>query len=314
MEMLKIKIGNGLFLFAGSLVLWAACQSRKPPLDEVAYRKDIDAWHAHRMEDLKGPEGWLNLAGLFWLKDGYNTFGSAADNNIIFPVGKIAEHAGVFFVRAGVVELQMNPGIEVKSDGKPLTSLIVYSDSTVSPQLEYGSLRWFIIERNNLLGVRLRDMEREELLSFKGVERFDVDPTWRVEAKFETYDPPHQIDITNILGQSFTQPSPGAVVFEHLGKTYRLDAIDEGGEEYFMIIGDSTNGISTYPSGRYMYVAKPQPDGAVILDFNKLYNPPCAFTPYATCPLPPKQNVLDFAVNAGEKSYGNHTSRPHEPN
>jgi uncharacterized protein (DUF1684 family) len=157
------------------------------------------------------------------------------------------------------------------------------------------------------LGVRVRDLESAAVANFNGVDRYDVDPVWNVEASFEKYEPIKQISITNILGQTYTQPCPGALVFKIKDTTYRLDAIEDGTPgEYFIIFGDKTNEHETYPSGRYMYVKKEDENKKVVVDFNKSYNPPCAFTEFATCPLPPKQNVLNVAITAGEKNFGIH--------
>lgn len=284
------------------LLILIAC-GPKETIDRAQHRKEVDDWHAERVESLKSETGWLNLVGLFWLKEGFNTFGSAEDNDLVFPAGKIAGRAGSFFVTPTSVELQADQDAAILSNGVPVTKLLVYADTMRSEPMEHGSLRWFVIKRDNLIGVRLRDLESDALKNFHGIERYPVEVAYRLEARFEPYQPPKQIDITNILGQTYPQPSPGAVVFKWEGEEYRLDAIDEGGDEYFMIIGDETNKDETYPSGRYMYIAKPDAEGRVILDFNKLYNPPCAFTPFATCPLPPRQNILPIAIKAGEKNY-----------
>ncbi|MEQ9289738.1 MAG: DUF1684 domain-containing protein, partial [Cyclobacteriaceae bacterium] len=157
------------------------------------------------------------------------------------------------------------------------------------------------------LGVRVRDLESEAVKNFTGVERYPIDPVWRVEATWEKYEPIKYIDITNILGQTYQSPCPGALVFTIDEVEYRLDAIDDGTEgEYYILFGDKTNETETYPSGRYMYVKYPDEAGKVIVDFNKGYNPPCAFTEYATCPLPPRQNALNLTITAGEKNFGHH--------
>jgi uncharacterized protein (DUF1684 family) len=137
-----------------------------------------------------------------------------------------------------------------------------------------------------------------------GVERFPVDESWKFNAKFEAYNPPKEIAVPNVLGQISKEKSPGAVVFEREGKTYKIDAVDEGDDNLFLIIADQTNGDETYGGGRFMYVKKPDSTGIIILDFNKAYNPPCVFTKYATCPLPPLQNYLKLGIEAGEKMYG----------
>lgn len=291
------------------LFLITACNSKKESVIDVAsYQNEIEAWHANRVEnDLKGDRGWLNLAGLYWLNEGFNTFGSTPTNDVVFPTGKIDANAGTFLVQQGKVIMNVADAVEIMKDGVTVTNEIIHiPDSSYYPLLSHGSLQWLIIDRSGKLGVRLRDLESEAVANFKGVDRYPVDLTWRMEAYFEKYTPIKQIDITNILAQTYQQPCPGALVFSIDGNEYRLDVIDEGGEEYFVIFGDKTNEQETYPSGRYMYVGQPDPEGKVLVDFNKAYNPPCAFTEYATCPLPPRQNILDVAITAGEKNFGNH--------
>lgn len=294
--------------YAVGLIMLLGCSSKKETaIDLEAYTTEIDSWHANREKNLKSDNGWLNLAGLFWLNEGFNTFGSAATNDVVFPEGKIDANAGTFVVQQGRVTMEVVNGVEIFKDSIPVSSELIHiPDSSYYPILSHGSLRWLIIDRSGKLGVRLRDVESEAVANFTGVDRYPVDPIWRLEAEFERYDPPKQIDITNVLGQTYQQPCPGALVFRIGDKEYRLDAIDEGGDEYFIIFGDATNENETYPSGRYMYVKQPDANGKIVVDFNKGYNPPCAFTEYATCPLPPRQNVLDVAITAGEKNFGDH--------
>jgi len=289
------------------VLIWSCSTKKDGHLDPAEYKKEIDAWHAQRVEvDLKGDHGWLNLAGLFWLKEGFNTFGSDSSNDLIFPMNRIAANAGTFVLQQGKVTLQAEPGVKVKQDTVDVSELLVFESGMRPPILLHGALEWTVIERNGKYGVRLRDLESEAVTHFTGVDRFPVDPSWRIEGHFEKYEDSRSIEVTNVLGQTYTQPCPGSLVFEIEGKEFRLDAIDEGSDDYFIIFGDRTNERETYPSGRYMYVSPPDEQGNVVIDFNKSYNPPCAFTEFATCPLPPKQNVLDVAILAGEKNYGDH--------
>jgi len=296
------------YFFLTLLIL--GCNSKKSTEVTVnlpAYKSEIEQWHQKRVEDLKSTNGWLNLAGLFWLKEGVSTFGSDDSNDIVFPKDKIPSKAGIFLLQNGIVTMTTLPDVEIKSDEKPMkTGVIFHPDSTRQPKLSHGSLHWFIIKRDNQFGVRLRDMESTTVKEFHGIERYDVDPEFRTEAMLEIPTSPKKIDITNVLGQTTAQESPGTLVFAINDKEYRLDALLEG-EELFVIFGDPTNEKETYPSGRYLYAKKPGADGKTILDFNKAYNPPCAFTPFATCPLPPSQNVLPIAITAGEKNYKGYT-------
>lgn len=289
------------------LLFITACSPGKrtePPIDLEAYHAEIENWHANRVEELKGPKGYLNLAGLFWLNDGINTVGSNPANTIVFPEGKAPERMGYFLLRDKAVMFEAAPDVTVTSAGKAVKRLVVFRpDSAKAPVLEFGSLQWFVIRRDNKFGVRLRDFDNTALKEFRGIERYPVDASWRLEASFTTPDSTRKIPITNVLGQTTLQVSPGVMSFSIGGKTYTLDALDEGGDDYFMIFGDPTNARETYGAGRYLYVKKPGPDGKTVIDFNKAYNPPCAFTAFATCPLPPKQNIVDVEVRAGEKNY-----------
>ena len=170
--------------------------------------------------------------------------------------------------------------------------------------MSIGSLRWYIIKRDDKYGVRLRDIDANLRKEFKGIDTYPVNEDWKITAKFEAYNPPKTISIPSIIGTVEEDMAPGALVFEKDGKEYRLDPVVEG-DEFFIIFADETSGEETYGAGRFLYTAMPDSTGNVILDFNKAYNPPCAFTPYATCPLPPKQNYLKLRITAGEKKYGN---------
>jgi len=168
--------------------------------------------------------------------------------------------------------------------------------------LSYGTLMWYIHKVDDKYAVRLKDSENPARIHFKGIETYPIDAKWRIKAKFEPYDPPKHLPIPNIMGFNTDEISPGRLVFKVKGKTYSLDPILEVGEkDYFIIFGDKTNGIETYGAGRFVYASPPDSDGFTYIDFNKAYNPPCVFTKYATCPLPPPQNRLPFKVTAGEK-------------
>jgi len=272
-------------------------------IDLVAYKAELDQWHEKRIEYLKSPDGWLNLAGLFWLKDGVSTFGGDDSNDIVFPKDKIPGKAGLFLLQNGIVTMTTLPEVDIFSGAQQVkTGVVFHPDSTRQPKLSHGTLQWFIIKRDNQFGIRLRDLKSTTVEEFQGIENYEVDPEFRTEAILEISSQPKKIDITNVLGQTTAQDSPGSLVFTIKGKEYRLDPLVEG-DELFVIFGDPTNEHDTYPSGRYLYANTPGPDGKTILDFNKAFNPPCAFTPFATCPLPPSQNVLPVAITAGEKNF-----------
>ena len=270
------------------------------------YTDGIDAWHKERIESLKKEDGWLNLVGLFWLEPGKNSFGSGAKNKLVFPAGTIPAQAGYFEWKESIVTLVAQKGVELKVDNKTITREIIFQNKPGKPVISsYGTLRWTIIKRNDKIGVRLRDLHSDELTNFKGIDRYPVDESFRVSAILDTINQPASIAITNILGQTSLQQFAGKLRFSLQGKPYSLDALEEDGE-LFVIFADQTNKQYTYPSGRFLLVKKPGADGHTVIDFNKAYNPPCAFTDFATCPLPPAQNRLAVAVSAGEKKWGKH--------
>lgn len=270
------------------------------------YIEEIRDWQQKRLRSLKSENGWLSLAGLYWLNEGENTFGADSANAVIFPKGKAPAFMGKFILDKGEVFIEINPGIEVLFAGKPLASRKIFGKELVEPTvLSYGSLSWFIIQRGNKFGIRLRDSENPAIRRFQGIESYPIDPRWKVEAQLEPYEPPKTVPIQNVLGMMTNERSPGVLAFDLDGRTYRLEALEEA-DELFIIFSDETSGNETYGLGRYLYTRKPGSDGMTILDFNKAYSPPCAFTEFATCPLPPAQNHLPIKITAGEKYHGTH--------
>jgi len=271
--------------------------------DPAAYEASINEWHQDRSERLKKEDGWLALAGLFWLEPGENTFGSASDNAIVFPEGKIAEHAGALILEGNQVKVKLTADAEVQVNGKTVQDALIYtSGDTAATQLKHGPLTWFVIERGGKFGVRLLDVESEIRSQFTGIDRYKVDPTYKFTAKLEPNTTGRKVAITNVLGQTSEEETPGALVFTIDSKEHKLDALKEG-DQLFILFADKTNGHETYGAGRYLYTDLPDANGNVTIDFNKAYNPPCAFVTYATCPLPPKQNFLPIPVPAGEKAF-----------
>ena len=299
--------------FAAALAI-AACQTERPAppappaapaVDRAAHEKEVTEWQRNRDTRLRREDGWLTLVGLHWLSQGANTIGSAASSKIKLPPNAPAS-IGTLTLTDGAVTLRPAKGAPVTIDGKPVTAQIPLRDdnSDQGPMIvQAGPVNFQIIKRSDRFGVRVKDPQSETRLNFKGLEYFPIDPKWRVVAKFEPYQPAREIEITDVTGFVSKQPVPGALAFEVDGKPYRLDAIDEGGEQFFIIFKDETSKDVTYPAGRYLYVAKPGADGTVIVDFNKAYSPPCVFTPFATCPLPPPQNRLPIRIEAGEKNW-----------
>lgn len=290
------------FLFL--LTVCAALTAFKGVNDETGYVNELKTWQQKRVESLKAENGWLNLAGLFWLEEGKNSFGADPKNNVVFPAGKSLPLLGSFTLKNGEVWVDIEPGAKVTVNNEPITSLKIFPVENYTV-LASGSLRWFVIKRGNKYGIRLRDLESPELQHFAGVKTYPIDQKWRVEAKLEPAATDKKIAITDVTGQTSLQTSPGTLVFTLDGKEYRLDAV-ESEEQLFILFADKTSGKETYGAGRFLYAERPNSKGITVLDFNKSINPPCAFTTFATCPLPPKQNRLSIAITAGEKNYGNH--------
>jgi uncharacterized protein (DUF1684 family) len=287
-----------LFLFVSILLFSFSSET-----DDSDYEKEIKAWHKDRVEGLKKENGWLNLAGLFWLEEGRNSFGGNIENKIIFPKDRSKAFLGDIILSKGEVFVETKANAEVFNENDKVEKLKVFPVEKPIV-LKHNTLRWFVIKRGERYAIRLRDLESPFLKEFHNIETFKIDPKWKLKAKFIPAEG-KKIAILDITGQTSQQDSPGVLVFTIAGKEYKLDALAEG-EEFFIIFGDKTNKKETYGAGRFVYTAKPDADGFTYLDFNKAYNPPCAFTPYATCPLPPKQNLLPIEIKAGEKNYGKH--------
>jgi uncharacterized protein (DUF1684 family) len=281
---------------------------QRSQIDPNAYRKEIAQWQEQRWAELKSETGWLTLVGLFWLQEGANNCGSDPSLDIVLPKEKFPLLAGEFIVDKGSVGfVPVSEGFKLEGKSLPAGSkhqmLQLKSDADDKPTIvNFGTLSFQIIKRGDKFGLRVKDSQNADRLNFKRTEFYAADPNWRIDARFEPYNPPKPMPIVNVLGMESAESSPGAVVFEFEGHEYRLDAMTEKGDSrYFMILADKTSGKETYPAGRYLYVDPADRSGHVIIDFNKAYSPPCAFTKFATCPLPPRQNRLPVAIEAGEK-------------
>jgi uncharacterized protein (DUF1684 family) len=262
---------------------------------DASYLASIARWRASHQAALRADEGWLTVVGLAWLKAGVNRAGTSPDAEVRLPAGA-PRSVGVFRLSGDQVTFEPAAGAPVALNGKPASSQLLRPDVD---KITSGGVTLFIIKRAGRYGVRIKDRDSEARRRFRGETWYPVREAWRVVAKFEPYQPPKMIPILNVLGQTEPQPSPGAAVFVLDGREYRLDPISEGGQLFF-IFKDATSGVTTYSSGRFLY-ASPPANGQVILDFNKAENPPCAFTDFATCPLPPRQNQLTIGIDAGER-------------
>lgn len=271
------------------------------------YVRSIEGWRTEREEKLRAPDGWLSVVGLHWLRDGTSTIGSEKGSDIRLPL-PAPPRVGTLEFTKGRVVIRVAPGVTVKAHGEPITELELKSDAGGKPDvLAVGPVGMYVIERGGRFGLRVKDTESPRRRSFRGLEWYPVRESYRVTARFVPYDPPKRIPIANVLGMVEPMPSPGYVTFSMNGREVRLDPVLEEPEakELFFMFRDTTAGKDTYPAGRFLYSDMPR-DGQVVLDFNKAYSPPCAFTSFATCPLPPRQNRLDMRIEAGEKKPGGH--------
>lgn len=289
-------------LFTLLAITFIRCNPDINEKGDSQYITKVKEWHNKRIERLKKENGWLNLAGLYWLKQGENKFGSDKSNDVIFPEGKAPAFIGALTLHDSTVTIKVNSGIEVKSDGKVVTSLELKNDMQGETILELGSLRWFIIKRQNKYGVRLRDIESPLVKSFKGIDTFPINSDWRIEANLEPYNPPKKVEVYDVIDNVDTTLILAALTFVKDGVTYKLDPLDAD-KQYFIIFADETSGKETYGTGRFLYIDKADSTGKIYIDFNKAYNPPCAFTKYATCPIPLRQNHLKLKITAGEKMF-----------
>ena len=289
-------------------VAGAAVTAAESPADFQQIEK---TWRESREKRLKGPNGWLTLVGLAWLRAGDNTLGSDPDSVVVLPE-KTPKHAGVLVLADGKVTLKPSQGSGITIDGKPAGAQLLRDDMDEHTDvMKIGEVSFFVIRRGDRYGVRVKDPDGPARAHFQGLAYFPADPKWRVEATFVPYDTPHQIQIPNVLGEVESMEAPGLVKFKVDGKEYTLAPVVEDPKEplLWFIFKDQTSAKETYGAGRFLYAEMPK-DGKTVVDFNQAYNPPCAFTPYATCPLPPKENWLSVRVEAGEKAYaGGHQAR-----
>jgi uncharacterized protein (DUF1684 family) len=272
----------------------------------VSVATETQAFHEKRIATLTREDGWLSVVGLDWLNDGPNVAGSAEGSAVRFPQGA-PDRIGVFVRGPSGVSFEPSPGVRVAKSG-PFT-IAGATPLTIGPDeesevLSTGRFLFYVIRRGDRMGVRIKDPQAAARRNFHGIPMFSPTAAWRIEARFEPAPPGSTLAIPNVLGQIEPTPTPGTALFRIDGKDYRLAPSQEG-DTLFFVFGDETNGKESYGSGRFLTTPLPK-DGKVVLDFNHAINPPCAFTPYATCPLPPKGNRLPLRVEAGEKTAGSH--------
>jgi uncharacterized protein (DUF1684 family) len=274
----------------------AAHKPTSAPAD-AAYQQSFDKWKSELVEGLK--REWLSLAGLFWLKPGENSFGSDPKNAIVFPKGPA--QAGSFSLQGKTVTAKFAPETNAIIAGKAVTTAELQPDTLgKATEVEIGSLRLHVIVRGERIGIRLKDIESDAVRKYPGPRFFPLDLSYRVTATWMPSDDKRTVDVPNVLGDVTPTPVAGTAVFKINGQELRLTELGGDAGKLFFVFSDPTSKTNTYPGGRFLK-ADPPANGTVVLDFNRAYNPPCSFTPYATCPLAPKENRLAVAIEAGEE-------------
>ena len=278
------------------------CNQFEKKITPEEYKKSIEEWKQKRLSNLKSENGWLNLVGLYWLKDGQNPFGSNEANNIIFPEGT-PDFIGTITLYKGNLSISVNEDVEVFINDSLHKEYEIKTDNDENTTwFSMGTFRWNIIKRGDRYGVRLRNLESPLISQITEIPSYPIDLNWRVEATFERFDEPKEIAIQNVLGDLSYEKYYGILKFIIDGKKYSLIPTGDGiNQNFFVAFADETSAEETYGAGRYLSVEKPDKNGKTYIDFNNATNPPCAFTEFATCPLPPKENILDVKILAGEK-------------
>ncbi len=291
--------------------LAATCAPASPPLlayDAAAHAEDVEAWRQWRHAELTKPDGWLSLSGLYWLPPGTYRFGSDQESDLVYTRDGVPAHLGTFEVTTERVTFEPDESLEIMVGDAPLAETLIFDsawrdqEGVSVPELVLEELRWYVIVREDHLALRVKDAISPRVVDFAGMPNFELAADWRFDATFEAYDPPRIIKVPNVFGTLGDEESPGAVVFEHDGTEYRIDMWKDSGDpdNFFTAFGDASNGFSSYGAGRFVWVDAPDEFGRTVVDFNRAYNPPCALSPFATCPLPPMQNRLPIAIEAGE--------------
>lgn len=273
-----------------------------PKAIDPAYVKQVQDWRKRAEESLRRDNGWLTLAGRYPLKMGENTFGTAPTNDIVFPKGLGPAGMGSVFVEPDRVTVKLVPGLKMVSGAMEMTEKEMGTDVENRDWVQIGRASFHIIRREDRYILRLADKESPVRKAFQGRVWYDVDDDYRVKATYVPYDPVRKVSIVNVIDEVSDEPVPGYVSFDLKGRPYKLDVIGDDKDGLFFVLKDPTAGDTTYGSGRFLYVTpKPKAGETFELDLNRTYNPPCAFSEYTTCPLPPKQNILNVRIEAGEK-------------
>jgi len=296
-----------IFVVATLLLSLIACSEAPEPVDP-AYAAEVEEWRSGRLERLTADDGWLTLTGLYWLEPGENFFGSGEDNTVVLPDESVPSVAGQLVLGPdSVVTAIAAEGTDVNVNGEPLKEATLKTDVEGGPDVvTAGRIQFYIIAREGRLAARVKDPKAVTRTAFAGIEHFPINESFRVEARLEPYEAPREVAIPTVLGQDSLRVAAGVLHFDIGGVDHALEPYLSGpeNERYFLIFRDATSAVTTYGAGRYLYASAVDEGGTTVLDFNLAYTPPCAFTPYATCPLPPPQNWLQVSIEAGEKYSG----------
>ncbi len=269
---------------------------------QTDYKNEVKKWRSNHEAELKSENSWLSVAGLFWLKEGVNTIGAGEGYDIELTENFKGGKFGEIVFQNGTATLKIENGVEALNDGKQISSMKLVSDENQKQTMvQTGSQTFYLIKREERFGIRLKDKNYQARLNFKGLHWFPIFEKYKVTATFEPFKEPKEILIPNMLGGNYKLKSEGILRFRLLGKKYSLQPVEDDGR-FFIIFRDFTSKKETYSVGRFLYAEKAV-NGQVILDFNQAENPPCAYTTFATCPIPPPQNRLPLAIRAGEKRY-----------
>jgi uncharacterized protein len=296
---------------ACAVMMLGALAAVSTTASDVSYEQEIAKWRQQREAELKADNSWLTVAGLFFLNQGKNTFGSGPLNDIVLPVDAPAD-AGVLEFDGSKITLRANAPLVVNGTPITTTELKPAAEGKPADLVTMGSLTMFVHKSGDRLAIRLRDTNSEIRRNFTGLKWFPPNEAYKVTGKFEPYRTPKAVRVPNILGDLEPYTAPGVVSFRLNGEALKLEVYDAGSAEnrrFFIVFRDLTSGKETYPSARFLYADRPSANGEVVLDFNKAYNPPCAFNPFTTCPLPSEQNRLRVRIEAGELGY--HKSATH---
>jgi uncharacterized protein (DUF1684 family) len=270
--------------------------------EQSDYIAELGRWRQEKDTILSAPDGWLSLVGLSWLNDGLNTVGAAAESDVQLEGANIPAQLGTLVLAEGRVTLHIDSDVPVTVDGVQAREAVLRSDTDPAgaSQVRLGTVTFFLIERSGSYAIRVRDSENPARLSFEGRRWFPVDPAAVVKGVFRPHEAPRKLEIVTSAGNMQVMTNPGIVEFSLNGETHTLEAFEASGDQIWFVFKDATSGHSTYGAGRFLY-ASVAADSAVVLDFNRAYHPPCAFTHFAACPLAPKGNTLPVEVLAGER-------------